>query len=60
MTQSNQDDRNCSQHERDNHSDQMNPNNDAYWSSRGYEDRPEDWEGRVAERSGKVTRSRTN
>ena len=28
----------------DNHADQMNPNNDAYWDSRGYEDRPNDWE----------------
>ena len=28
----------------DNHSDQLNPNNDAYWESRGEDDRPEDWE----------------
>jgi hypothetical protein len=28
----------------DNHADQMNPNNDAYWDSRGYDDRPDDWE----------------
>ncbi len=28
----------------DNHSNQMNPNNDAYWESRGYDERPEDWE----------------
>jgi len=35
-----------SQHENDNHSDQMNPNNDTYWSDRGYDDRPEDWEDR--------------
>jgi hypothetical protein len=25
----------------------MNPNNDAYWESRGWDERPEDWEGRV-------------
>ena len=31
-----------------NHADQMNPNNDAYWESRGYDERPEDWENRVA------------
>lgn len=28
----------------DNHSDQLNPNNDAYWESRGYDERPDDWE----------------
>ena len=31
----------------DNHADQMNPNNDAYWESRGWDDRSEDWEHRV-------------
>lgn len=30
----------------DNRADQMNPNNDAYWQSRGYDERPEDWEDR--------------
>ena len=24
----------------DNHANQMNPNNDAYWESRGYDERP--------------------
>ncbi|WP_170432940.1 MULTISPECIES: hypothetical protein [Ruegeria] len=33
-----------SQDENDNHANQMNPNNDTYWSDRGYDDRPEDWE----------------
>ena len=28
----------------DNHSNQLNPNNDAYWQARGFEERPEDWE----------------
>ena len=28
----------------DNRSDQMNPNNDSYWESRGYDERPDDWE----------------
>ena len=28
----------------DNRSNQMNPNNDAYWTSRGYDERPDDWE----------------
>jgi hypothetical protein len=31
----------------DNRADQLNPNNDAYWESRGYDDRPDDWEDRV-------------
>lgn len=38
-----------SKDENDNHSNQMNPNNDTYWSDRGYEERPEDqdeWEER--------------
>ena len=30
----------------DNHADQMNPNNDAYWESRGWDERPDDWEER--------------
>jgi len=33
-----------SQDERDNRSDQLNPNNDAYWQSRGYDERPDEWE----------------
>jgi len=33
-----------SQAELDNHSDQLNPNNDAYWESRDYDERPENWE----------------
>ncbi|EPW8047209.1 hypothetical protein R7E47_10675 [Vibrio sp. Vb1026] len=28
----------------DNHSAQLNPNNDAYWQSRGEDERPDDWE----------------
>ena len=36
-----------SQHDHDNRSDQLNPNNDAYWQSRGEDERPNDWEGRV-------------
>lgn len=32
----------------DNHANQLNPNNDAYWESRGFDDgRPEDWEERL-------------
>ena len=28
----------------DNRSQQLNPNNDAYWQSRGFDERPEGWE----------------
>ena len=28
----------------DNRANQMNPNNDAYWQSRGHDERPDDWE----------------
>ncbi|MGR0280376.1 hypothetical protein ACUM5Y_15200 [Marinomonas dokdonensis] len=28
----------------DNRADQLNPNNDSYWQSRGEEERPENWE----------------
>ena len=31
----------------DNHANQLNPNNDAYWESRGLEERPDDWEQRT-------------
>lgn len=33
--------------EQDNHAIQMNPNNDAYWQSRGYDGRPEDWQEQI-------------
>jgi len=39
-------DKNYSQADLDNHSDQLNDNNDAYWQSRGYDDRPDDWQDR--------------
>lgn len=32
----------------DNHANQMNPNNDAFWQSRGSEERPENWEEVIA------------
>ena len=35
-----------SQADLDNHANQLNSNNDAYWQSREYEQRPEDWESR--------------
>ena len=45
MTESNNPD--YSQEELDNHSNQLNPNNDAYWSSRG-EERPDDYESEIS------------
>ena len=32
------------QADRDNHANQLNENNDAYWQSRGCDERPDDWE----------------
>ncbi len=34
----------------------INPNNDAYWESRGWDERPDDWEERVSQ-EGKGTDS---
>ena len=36
----------------DNRANQMNPNNDAYWQSRGYDDRPDDWEDQLEDDDG--------
>ena len=36
-----------SKHSSDNHSNQLNPNNDAYWNSRGWDERPDDWQERI-------------
>ena len=33
----------------DNHANQLNPNNDAYWESRGWDERPDDWDEREEE-----------
>ena len=32
------------QSDADNHANQLNPNHDAYWESRGSDERPDDWE----------------
>ena len=37
------------QSDMDNHANQLNSNHDAYWESRGYDDRPDDWEHRCDE-----------
>ena len=34
--------------DRNNHSNQMNPNNDVYWQTRGYDERPDNWEDLLA------------
>ena len=31
----------------DNRSNQLNPDNDAFWDSRGWDGRPDDWEERL-------------
>ena len=36
------------QSNQDNHANQLNPNNDAYWESRGWDGRPDDWEERAS------------
>ena len=44
----------------DNHANQMNPNNDAYWDSRGFDGRPDDWEDQVDEDEGGDDDNRAN
>ena len=44
----------------DNRADQMNPNNDAYWQSRGYDDRPDDWEYQIEDDDGGDDDNRAN
>ena len=44
----------------DNHANQMNPNNDEYWQSRGYDERPDDWEERVSEDDEKAQVGKTD
>ena len=34
------------QADNDNHANQMNSNNDAYWESRDYDERPDNWNDR--------------
>jgi hypothetical protein len=44
-------------HEKVNHSNQLNPNNEAYWEVRGWDRRPNDWEERAAR--GEATKPRS-
>ena len=39
--------------ELNNRSQQLNPNNDVFWQSRGFDERPENWEERAEEESPK-------
>ena len=49
------------QSDMDNHADQLNPNNDAYWESRGEDDYPDDWEEQEAkEEIGQRNKSQLN
>ncbi len=45
------------QNDADNHSNQLNPNNDAYWESRGWDERPDDWEEQVVDERSEPVRS---
>ena len=42
-----------------NRANQMNPNNDEYWHSRGYDERPDDWEERAREDHRKAEAGKT-
>lgn len=44
----------------DNRADQMNPNNDSYWESRGFDERPDDWEDRLEDDEGGDDDNRAN
>lgn len=37
------------QQEHDNRSRQLDPENDAYWQSRGEDERPDDWQEQLAD-----------
>lgn len=41
-----------SQDELDNRANQLNPNNNAYWQSRGYDERPDNWDDLISEEDG--------
>lgn len=44
----------------DNRANQMNPNNDAYWQSRGHDERPDDWEDEIDDSEGGNDDNRAN
>jgi hypothetical protein len=40
------------QSDNNNHSNQLNPNNEEYWNSRSEDGRPEDWEEQTQQNEG--------
>lgn len=44
----------------DNHANQLNPNNDAYWQSRDEDERPDDWRERTDQRDEEDPEERTD
>lgn len=48
------------QNELDNRANQMNPNNDEYWHSRGHDERPDNWEERARENDDKAEAGKTD
>lgn len=48
------------QSDRDNHANQLNPNNDAYWESRGWDERPDDWEELVSQHKDEINEGRSD
>ena len=48
------------QSDRDNHANQLNPNNDAYWESRGWDERPDDWEEIVSQQKDETREGRSD
>ena len=47
QTKTNKGKNKMAQHDDDNRSQQLNPEHDAYWQSRGEEERPDDWVERL-------------
>ncbi len=47
QTKTNKGENNMAKHDDDNRSQQLNPEHDAYWQSRGEDERPDDWEERL-------------
>ena len=41
-----------SQDELDNRANQLKPNNNAYWQSRGYDERPDNWDDLISGEDG--------
>ena len=46
--------------ESNNRANQRNPNNEAYWTSRGYDERPDGWQHRDVNKDDRRDQSRNN